>query len=397
MSYVGFDNPVVNGGGTPTMISGLFADRPVVGYQGLIYISQDTQVIYQWVNGAWEPIGTGTFIPGAGATNGLQILPLGIGLGGTLTQNTGIILAAFGINIGGGTGLTTFGINGNNIDLSASQTQIECRDVTNTVVGRMLFGQGGGGICAFTDDSIVPNGIVYGADYSGTFIDESLVTKRYVDNSITPPITPTLQEVTDAGNTTTNDIVSTGNLQMSTGVQSVEVNGSHVILDDSGTGESAAMLANQISVSTGTITSTITPTTIRTTDALIENGINYNSATPPAINVGSAAGTGSTASITGANGAHQVTVNSGSAATSPGVIATVVLTAAMTGSGPLIITFSPGNDQATQAYQNAGYGQVYMVGTSDSTYNIVVSAGEMVKLNSTYIWNVQVLGTAVFP
>jgi hypothetical protein len=390
MSYIGFDNPVVNGGGTPTMISGLFADRPVVGYQGLIYISQDTQVIYQWVSGAWEPIGTGTFIPGAGATNGLQILPAGIGLGGnpltelsTNIQTDGNQLA---ITDTGVTKTTQF-------DITTAATTFFEIDSGGNPVGSMALVSAQGSLILISDP-VFKTGIVMDIDYSNTFINESLVTKRYVDGLVT---TPTLEEVTDAGNTTSNDIISTAALQMSTGVQSVEVNGSHVILDDSGTGESAAMLANQISVSTGAITTTITPTTIRTIDALIENGINYNSDTPPAINVGSAAGTGSTASLTGANGAHQVTVNSGSAATSPGVIATVVLTAAMTGSGPLIITFSPGNDQATQAYQNAGYGQVYMVGTSDSTYNIVVSAGEMVKLNSTYIWNVQVLGTAVFP
>lgn len=71
MGFIGYDNPVVNVKGTPGIISDVAANR-TYGYQGLIYIESDTQLIYQYNNGAWQLIGGGG---STGAVTAIEFTP----------------------------------------------------------------------------------------------------------------------------------------------------------------------------------------------------------------------------------------------------------------------------------------------------------------------------------
>ena len=56
----------------------------------------------------------------------------------------------------------------------------------------------------FTDNSAIPKGIQYGANYDATLVDDSLTTKRYVDNAITAA---TDNNYYTTGSTLINDII----------------------------------------------------------------------------------------------------------------------------------------------------------------------------------------------
>jgi hypothetical protein len=107
--------------------------------------------------------------------------------------------------------------------------------------------------------------------------------------------------------------------------------------------------------------------------------------TAPTVAVGAGAGTGSpSASITGHDSAHQVTVNTGTVA-SGGVVCTITFGTAY-GSAPGAIVFSPANASAAAL---TGLTMVYVSSPGSTSYSLT-SGTTGVSSSSTYIWNVMV-------
>ena len=136
-------------------------------------------------------------VPNVGAGNGLQELsPAVVGLGGTLSQNTTISGESFDLTIQNFDVLTLTGsvvdiqldngiflvdvTSGGSIDLYGGDVTINATgsiDLTSTDEFTVSTGKG-----YITTSDL--EGLVYTSDYSGTFVTNSLVTKGYVDSSI---------------------------------------------------------------------------------------------------------------------------------------------------------------------------------------------------------------------
>lgn len=151
-----------------------------------------------------------------GANNGTVLMSYFDGIDtSTFTIDSGAMDMNHFVRITGGAPSVTF-TGANYVGLNSS-TQLDL-NVDNGIdvntfhmfpAGETITGNGIDNAFVVTD-AIFTKGIVYAADYSANFTDESLVTKRYVD-SLTPP-TPTLASVLVAGNTSsgTNVLVDGG-------------------------------------------------------------------------------------------------------------------------------------------------------------------------------------------
>ena len=124
-----------------------------------------------------------------GATNGLTKVGKDVLLGGALTQDTVIsgVTHSFKINTSD-IGLQSSGIGGIDIiDAGAGGINIESDGSVISLIGNTALGaertklEIGETVMKITDSRGTPIGMVYAADYTTTFIPESLITKRYVD------------------------------------------------------------------------------------------------------------------------------------------------------------------------------------------------------------------------
>lgn len=202
----------------PTLVNTAVTGQVLTGYvsgSGTILATDTILQAIQKLNGNIAALPTIT------ASNGLTKTVNDIQLGGSLIQNTAID-GAFSWNIGSTTALTLFKVYTGNLvaitgQLNVSNTDISLsrRDNTNgrtDSVGVLstgsymwaynlstitdivsiscnnsgaTIGSNGSNNYLIVRDSSASKGAVYAADYSANFTPESLVTKRYVDNSIT--------------------------------------------------------------------------------------------------------------------------------------------------------------------------------------------------------------------
>jgi hypothetical protein len=124
----------------------------------------------------------GSTVPITGATNGLSVVNKNVGLGGTLTGHTTInanskdfcIYNARTIILNS-TGYTNSTFYGYNSYFCGSNSGLVCSPQIN-----IYFSTSG----SIYDTSLLPRGIQYGDDYSSTFCNNSLVTKKYVCSQI---------------------------------------------------------------------------------------------------------------------------------------------------------------------------------------------------------------------
>jgi hypothetical protein len=125
-------------------------------------LSVDSDGYFQWVENISE----------VDASNGLSIATASgdVILGGTLLQNTEIDADGNDFTIS----------NANNILLQSDNSTIASTNI-DILSGDFTLSFD---TATIVDISGASQGLVYAADYSSGFIDESLVTKRYVDNSI---------------------------------------------------------------------------------------------------------------------------------------------------------------------------------------------------------------------
>ena len=123
-----------------------------------------------------------------GATNGLTAVGRDVELGGALTKDTSITGIAYGftantqnIHLQAPNGINiidTDGVGGVNIESDAGTIALIANDSGSTEVNKVEISET---LMRITDGRATPVGIVYAADYSADFTNESLITKRYAD------------------------------------------------------------------------------------------------------------------------------------------------------------------------------------------------------------------------
>lgn len=113
------NNNILNQKGTPAFYSDIFANRPIYGYAGRVFISTDTGAIYEDTGTSWTLIADA----GAGTTGTLQQVTTN---GNTTTL--GITVQGIDINDGAGTG-------SNNIAIGAAALQNNTTGQANTALG----------------------------------------------------------------------------------------------------------------------------------------------------------------------------------------------------------------------------------------------------------------------
>ena len=92
-------NYILNQGGAPAILEGLFADRPAAGVTGRIYVSTDTFAIYRDTGTGWDEIG-GTnigFVPYTGATQAVNLNTQQLQAGITTFSINAVALPADGV------------------------------------------------------------------------------------------------------------------------------------------------------------------------------------------------------------------------------------------------------------------------------------------------------------
>jgi hypothetical protein len=166
-----------------------------------LFVLIDNNTIIQNSNGELE-VDSSAIVPDV--SNGLSIATSSgdIILGGTLSQDTTINAAGFDFTIGGAdiiqfTG-SVFDVEGYgfiSLDAGTGSVQVLADDtitisasssvnVATTGDFNLTFGFDGTGSGTVTDASGASAGLVYAADYTAGFVDESLITKRYVDDLV---------------------------------------------------------------------------------------------------------------------------------------------------------------------------------------------------------------------
>ena len=91
------------------------------------------------------------------------------------------------LSIQNGVNVSQFNILPTSIDLSTANNFLQMNGTAFSLSNEgftFAFANGLAGNHAFTDNSTVPKGIIYAADYSANFVDDSLITKRYVDAQV---------------------------------------------------------------------------------------------------------------------------------------------------------------------------------------------------------------------
>jgi hypothetical protein len=153
MAGINIDFTIANQKGTPAFYSDIFANRPTFGYPGRVFISTDTQAIYEDTGSAWTLLanaGGGSTptldqVTTAGNTSTLGILVQGltIGRGGSnINTNTAIGSSALTSNTTG-TGNVALGYNAllsntigtNNISIGRASFQGNLSGSSNTIIG----------------------------------------------------------------------------------------------------------------------------------------------------------------------------------------------------------------------------------------------------------------------
>ena len=147
-----------------------------------------------------------------GATNGLTKSGRNVLLGGTLCQNTTITgntlnftLSAKALALCGVNGIVIVDTSGIGIDINSNGNSVDIRGNTNLGVEKTKF-LVSATQATFTDSRATTTGIVYNADYSGSFVANSLVSKSYVDSIATGIIVKAAVEIA-----TTTGITLSGN------------------------------------------------------------------------------------------------------------------------------------------------------------------------------------------
>src|SRR5437879_1176008 len=101
MGGISYSNSITNGGGTPVIISGLFADRPAPLFRGRQYDSIDTNEVYYDTGSAWIIFLNGKsdtgYVPYNGAVHDLDLVSTGHGIYAEFSE--------VGHNIGDGAGI----------------------------------------------------------------------------------------------------------------------------------------------------------------------------------------------------------------------------------------------------------------------------------------------------
>jgi len=167
---VGTSNAIVNVDGTTIQ----------TGVSGIEVVNSgitSTQLASS-IAGAGLTGGAGTSLS-VNVSNGLQIISDFIELGGTLTKATTI------------DGSNTYGFFLNNMNQITLNGQLASIDITNGVTINATSSSGlqinmDSSIISsnITDSSSTPKGLEYATDYSSTFVTNSLITKKYVDDQI---------------------------------------------------------------------------------------------------------------------------------------------------------------------------------------------------------------------
>lgn len=158
--------------------------------RGLVYSSQPSNfVTHSLVTKSYVD----SVVSGVGATNGLTEYSSGIvGLGGTFSQNTNLFGSGYDLNFIGFDeimftasvfDLLTSGL----IDISAGEIDLSAQNNINinSLIGDISLNASKNLIISVTSASVSTAdglGLVYVNDYSGTFVTNSLVTKKYVDD-----------------------------------------------------------------------------------------------------------------------------------------------------------------------------------------------------------------------
>jgi hypothetical protein len=130
ISGYGITDSILNGGGTPSITSGLDASKPAFGTAGRLYVATDTNKIYRDTASAWVLIGDGT------GTAGVTSVATGTGLsGGPITTTGTISLADTTVTLGSygsSTSVSTFTVDAQGRLTAASSAAIPTANTTTT-------------------------------------------------------------------------------------------------------------------------------------------------------------------------------------------------------------------------------------------------------------------------
>ncbi len=224
---------------------------------------------------------TGVITLDVNVDNGLSIVGDNVVLGGTLSQNTVISGQSFDFTIGDVDVLlftsSVFDVEADgfiSLDAGTGSVQILADDTITIsasssldflTLGDLSFGFGTGNV---SDNSGNGLGLVYTSDYSGTFVTNSLISKKYVDDAVALLGSGTIAGVTAGNGLSGGGTSAYVTLDVNLGVDSgLTFSGDDIIIDTNIAGNGLDFSSGVLTVNTSEIVTSLAG------DGLIANGL----------------------------------------------------------------------------------------------------------------------------